>query len=396
MGPSLPTSEVASAAELEHYAVERRRDRGLLGRRRGLVAFLAVIVLLTIATALLDRGDVLLGLGLGAAVLLAEVAFALVHHTRPERTPIVDTIEGLVEVEEESEVPHGRWFVGPQRVHVPPHWTSAFPGGAHVRVRVARPPGESLAFALAIEGRFSADFERARGLPPAPDEQPLLSLLLATAAVIAVPGLLIGAVQFGLGEAGVDAGVGALASMAAEPREGTVVDIERDGVPSEGRVVITDATVLPRTWLTEAPEDAGWAVLTEAGRTRLTAELETRVGRRVGGIPRPDETTTPVTLGAEDVLLWRQADLGEGDGPTGRPGNQVMVWLARRKRVEAVQTNAAILRGPEDAQNLAFAAAAMLLGLLAMPVLLWTGIALARNRARRVGFEARVSRAYAR
>jgi hypothetical protein len=391
----LPTSEVASPAELQHYAVERRRDRGLLGRRRGTIAFFVVLLALSAAGSLLERGDVVLGLGLGATILLLEVVFAVVHHTRPERTPIIDVIEGTVSIEEESDVPHGRWFVGEQRVHLPPHWSPGLPEGQHVRLRVARPPGEAMAFALAIEGRYSADFERARGLPPAPANQPVLLLVLATALLIVGPGLLIGGLQFAFGSSSPRQGLAALSAMAASPAEGTVADFEAEGLPDAGRVRVTDATVLPLKWIVDAPEDAGWAVLSEGGRARVAAQLEAQLGRKVGGIPKPDEPVTPVALATADVLAWRRVDLHESDSDTGRPGNQVMVWLARRKPFDAVRVDGeTTLRGPTDAENLAFATGALLLALLALPALLVSGVLVMRSRVRSRTFDGDVSRAY--
>ncbi len=343
---------------------------------------------------MLQRGNVALGLGIGVLVLVLEVALAIVHRTRPERQPIIDTIEGVVELEDESDIPNARWFVGEQRVHLPPHWHDGLAPGVGARVRVARPPGESIAFALAIDGYRSVDFERAQGLPTAPPARPVTILLLVTATLLAVPGLLIGAVTFGFGTARPSDGFSALKALAEDAREGTTATFDQD-LPPQGRVRITDATILPRALLTEAPEHAGWAVLSATGTTRLRTEFETRFGRKVGGIPKPDETTEPVSLEPADVLVWRRVDTHEQSGPTGRPGNQVMVWLARDKPFEAVRFDGEpVLRAPANAENLASAAGFLLLGLLALPVLVLTGITIGRRRAAEARFLERVSETY--
>ncbi|MBV1859479.1 MAG: hypothetical protein KUG77_13790, partial [Nannocystaceae bacterium] len=171
--------------------------------------------------ALLDGGKVIAGFSLAAVLLVAEVVLAIVHRTKPERQPTVDIVEGRAEFvafEDEddarqSEARHARWFVGQQRLHVPPHWQHLLVDGEHVRVRVARPPGERLAFVLGIDGKANARFERSRGLPPAPAEQPVLLLILVTTGLIAIPGLLIGAAQFAFGESNATEGLSTLSAV---------------------------------------------------------------------------------------------------------------------------------------------------------------------------------------
>ena len=133
------------------------------------------------------------------------------------------------------------------------------------------------------------------------------------------------------------------------------------------------------------------------GRDRLVAEREAEHGRKLGGIPKPDESSNPARLHSNDVLAWRRADLHETFGPTGRPGDQVMVWLARRRTFVAVKTTAdtdGLLRGRVRSEQVAFALGCVVLGLLALPVLLLTLLSnLARGSARKT-FDKRVQSTY--
>lgn len=404
----LSTLEVLSAAELQHYAAERRRDRGLLGRRRGALACLVIIAALIAAVSLLEGGHTVASFSLTALILVIEGVFVFRHRTKPERQPIVDTIEGLVEFvsaedEEDSrftEAMHARWFVGQQRLHVPPHWQRHMVHGERTRLRLARPPGESLAFVLGIDGRASADFERAQGLPPAPDAQPVLVLVVVTTGLLTVVGLLIGALQFSLGDSSLGDGFSTLSATIAKEQTGTLADIERIGLSHRGAVKIQDATVLPSEWIIDPPAGAARAVLSTSGRDRLTAMLETKHGREIGEIPTPGETSEPVSLQPADVLVWQRADLHETRSPTGRPGDQVLVWLGRRRPLEFIRTDSdpvgpSLARAREQAGNLAFATGCVLLGTSATPLFLLTIFAVARARRSRAQFRARAERAYA-
>lgn len=379
-----------------------------MGRRRGLLGFFAVILTLTAVVGLLDSGKTVAGFSLAAGVLVVELVLVVIHRTKPERQPIVDTIEGVVEyvgLEDEedprqSEAVHARWFVGEQRLHIPPHWQSRLPIGQRVRLRIARPPGERLAFVLGIEGAASADLERARGLPPAPAEQPFLLLVVVTTGLVAIPGLLIAAAQFSFGTSSVAEGLSTLSATTVRERVGALAEVERVGLPARGAVRIDDATVLPRAWITDPPGEAAWAVLSSAGRDRLTAMLEAKHGRKVGGIPKPDEASEPVSLRPDDVLVWRRADLHESQSPTGRPGDQVLVWLGRRKPLELVRTELdpgqpPLVRAREEAENLAFATGCLLLGFSALPVFILTIVAIGRGRMARARFQDRAEQAYA-
>lgn len=373
-----------------------------------MLGFFAVLFTLTTVLGLLDGGKIIAGFSLAAILLLVEFVLAIVHRTKPHRQPTVDVVEGTVEFvafeddedTRQSEAPHARWFVGEQRLHVPPHWQHLLVDGEHVRVRVARPPGERLAFVLGIDGKANVDFERARGLPPAPAEQPILLLILVTTGLIAVPGLLIGAAQFTFGESSVDEGLSSLAAVTVSEQVGTLADVERLGLPQRGTLIIQDATVLPREWVVDPPPEAAWAVLSSDGRARLTATLETKHGRKLGGIPKPDETSEPVSLLPGDVLAWRREELQETRGPTGRPGDQVLVWLGRQKPLELVRTASdpgepPLLRAREQAENLAFATGSLLLGLGVFPVFILTFAAVARGRGARARFQHRALRANA-
>ncbi|MGH1343563.1 MAG: hypothetical protein ACRBN8_18545 [Nannocystales bacterium] len=356
---------------------------------------------------LLDGGKVVAGFSLAAVLLIAEVILAVVHRTKPQRQPTVDILEGTVEFvafedDEEprqSEAPHARWFVGEQRLHVPPHWQHLLAHGERVRVRIARPPGERLAFVLGIDGRANVDFERSRGLPPAPAEQPVLLLLALTTGLIVVPGLLIGAAQFAFGDSKPAEGLAALSAVAAGEHIGTLAEVERVGLPEQGTVTIRDATVLPREWVVDPPAEAAWAVLSSEGRDRLTTMLETKHGRKAGGIPKPDEESEPVALGPADILLWRRAELHETRSPTGRPGDQVLVWLGRHKPLELVRTQTdpgapPLVRAREQAENLAFATGSLLLAMCVFPVFLLTFGAIVWARSARARFRARALRTY--
>lgn len=373
-----------------------------------MLALLAVVFTLTVVVGLLDSGRILAGFSLAAIVLVAEVVLAVVHRTKPERQPTVDILEGALEFvafeddddEHQSEAPHARWFVGEQRLHVPPHWQGLLEHGERVRVRVARPPGETLAFLLGIDDRASADFERSRGLPPAPAEQPFLLLIVVTTGLVALPGMLIGAAQFAFGEAGVVEGLSSLSAVTASERTGTLAEVERGGLPEQGMVKILDATVLPRELIVDPPAEAAWAVLSSDGRDRLTAALEAKHGRTAGSIPNPDESSDPVSLSPADVLAWRREDLHETRGPTGRPGDQVFVWLGRHKPLDVVRTDSdpgdpPVLRAREQAENLAFATGSLLLGLIAFPVFMLTFVTVGRGRTARAQFQDRADRAYA-
>lgn len=362
---------------------------------------------LTTVFSLLDGGKIVPGFALAAVLFVAEVVLAVIHRTKPERQPTIDILEGVVEFVafeddedmRQSEAPHARWFVGEQRLHVPPHWQPQLAAGELVRVRVARPPGEPLAFLLGIDGKVSADFERSAGLPPAPAEQPFLLLLAVTTGLIALPGLLIGAAQFAFGESSAAQGLSALSAVTVPEQAGSLAEVERLGLPDRGTVRIQDATVLPREWVVDPPAEAAWAILSSAGRDRLTAKLETKHGRKAGGIPKPDEASNPVSLHPEDVLAWRRADLNETQGPTGRPGDQVLVWLGRHKPFEVVRTGSdpgdpPLLRAREQAENLAFATGSLLLGLCAFPVFMLTLVTVVRGRAARSRFEDRARRTY--
>lgn len=357
---------------------------------------------------LLDAGKIVAGFTLAAVLLVAEIVLAVVHQTKPERQPIVDILEGIVEFvafeddddARQSEAPHARWFVGEQRLHVPPHWQRQLVDGEHVRIRVARPPGDALAFVLGVDGKASADFERSRGLPSAPAEQPFLLLIAVTTGLIAIPGLLIGAAQLTFGESSAVEGLSALSAVTVSEQIGTLAEVERLGVPDHGTLIIQDATILPREWVVDPPADAAWAVLSSNGRDRLTAALEAKHGRKAGGIPKPDEASNPVSLRPGDVLIWRRAELNETRGPTGRPGDQVLVWLGRHKPLEVVRTESdpgdpPLLRARKQAENLAFAIGSLVLGLCALPVFLLTLVAVVWGRAARARFQDRAQRTYA-
>ncbi|MBV1859081.1 MAG: hypothetical protein KUG77_11775, partial [Nannocystaceae bacterium] len=142
------------------------------------------------------------------------------------------------------------------------------------------------------------------------------------------------------------------------------------------------------------------AVLSSQGRDRLTTALETRHGRKAGGIPKPNEASDPVSLRPTDVLVWRRAELNETRGPTGRPGDQVLVWLGRHKPLEVVRTatdpgDPPLLRAREQAKNLAFATGSLLLGIGAFPVFVLTLVAVARGRSSRTRFQDRARKTYA-
>lgn len=373
-----------------------------------MLGFFAVILTLTAVFRLLEGGRVILGFALAASLLVLEIVLAIVHRTKPERQPTVDILEGVVEFvafeddddARQSEAPHARWFVGEQRLHVPPHWQRQLTDGEPIRVRVARPPGEQLAFLLGIDGKVSADFERSRGLPPAPAEQPFLLLIAVTTGLIAIPGLLIGAAQFTFGESSATEGLSTFSAVTVSEQVGTLAEVERFGLPDRGTVRIQDATVLPREWVVEPPAEAAWAVLSSEARDRLTATLEAKHGRKAGGIPKPDEASDPVSLHPGDVLAWRRADLNETQGPTGRPGDQVLVWLGRHKPFEVVRTGSdpgdpPLVRARGQAENLAFATGSLLLGLFVFPVFMLTLVTVARGRAARAQFDDRVLRTYA-
>lgn|GEM_PF-2452583 len=345
---------------------------------------LLLVFALTAVISFFEGGRIMAGFVLAAVIAIIEAVLLVVHYRQPERTPVAEVIEGRASYDPEPEEWQSRWSVGDTPVHLPPHWYARMQEGEHLRVRVARPPGETLALALAIEGKCSADFERARGLPVAPAKHPVLSLVFISAALVVGVAAVIGGSTAAFGDATLDQALPTLHAVAEGEVRATTADVEQHGLPRCGILIVEDATVLPRTLVVDAPPDATWALLSTRGRARLTALREAKAGRRIGQIPKPDERSDPVTLDANDVIAWRSADDHETLGPTGRPGDQMLVWLSRSKPFELVvldHANArAVLSDRDDAENLAFATACVLLGFAALPVFLLTLASIAHRR----------------
>lgn len=339
----------------------------------------------------MNQGMLWPGVVLISAALAVELALSIREQRRPEREPLLDTLRGVYRAEEA-----GR-FVGGQAVDVPAHWLRLIKEGQTLRLRIARPPGEAVAFVLAIEGVASADDDHRRGITAAPVAPPFSAVLLAASALIVAAGVTIGVGVFGLGDTALRDGWGITSAVTTGELHATSAEVQSHGHPAEGILVISDATVLPRNLVSNGPT-AAWVVLSPAGRERLVAEREAKHGRKLGGIPTPGERTTPVELQPEDVLAWRIADLHEDIPDTGRPGDQVMVWLARQRPFAAVATPATsegrVLLGRRRSEEVATAIGFMVAGLAALPVFILTLVSTLGRRSAQARFDKRVQTAY--
>ncbi len=395
--------------ELAHYASERRRTRGFFRTGPGMGAIFIAGVAFIAVDGLFSRGSMLTGAAVSVAAVLAVVAMVVYFVRRPERAPLVSVLEGTVVYSQDDGETYF-WFVGDQRVSFAPHWARYFETGTHRRVRVATPPGERVGVVVAVDGLASATFERDGGLRGWPTLHPGLLVGIVTAA-FATAFSLLNLLTFSADDVTIEDGLNAIpAAFAPEAAFVHAPAVLSDALDSPRAIRITKATLVPTDYVRNAPPEAAWVLIHDATRAHWieqrkalaeAEEEERRQHRELHGPRRiTQRKTVPIHLAPGDAVAFVRRIPGEELGESGRPGDQVMLWLAREREFVGVrfrgESGPPWLLWPEARANaLSLGGISTLLGVVSGPalglLLLVLGIRLSQRRR----FGARVARHYA-
>lgn len=405
MNPCAPPQPAANAfaltrEEQAHYAAERQRTRGFFKTGPGLTTLFVAGLTAIGADGLVARGNMLGGLALAVGGFIVVVAAVWHFSQRPQRPPISALVEGVVEHDEDDNGSHD-FVVGEQRVTLPPHWYQHLEPGSRRSIRIATPPGEAVGVVLAIDGLASATFERDNKLGPWPTFDPRVMIGLVLTA-LATAFSLFNLMTFAPDDVSLADGLAAVpAATVPELVYETTPTALSEALAAPGTVSIGAATLIPTQYIRDSPVAAGWVLIDDATRARL---IEVRKNMAATARSKPGTVTLPVTppldLAVGDIAAYIHQRPGTQLGESGRPGDQVLLWLSRSREFSGMR-----LREPSDsplwlwpqerANALVLAGLSTFIGAVSLPTLLILVLLFARRRSQRRHFRTKVAQLYA-